>query len=57
MKIRFAASDRARGISRGVLTLALLSQASSWGLHAAETVAPPALEFASGLPGKQVRLT
>ena len=57
MKIPFVASDRARGVSRGILTLALLSQATSFDLHAAETVDPPALEFASGLPGKQVRLT
>ena len=54
MNISFAASRHTLGISRGVLTLALLS---SLALHAAETVAPPALEFSSGLPGKQVRLT
>ena len=57
MKIPFVASNRARGVSHGVLTLALLSQASSLVLRAAETVAPPLLEFASGLPGKQVRLS
>jgi YD repeat-containing protein len=57
MKIPSAAFIHARGISHGVLTLALLSQASSSGLHAAETVAPPLLEFTSGLPGKQVRLS
>ena len=57
MKIPFTAFNGARGIPRAVLLLAFLPTLFPDYLHADGPVAPPALEFASGLPGKQVRLS
>jgi YD repeat-containing protein len=50
-------SNRAHALSRGLLLLTCLAPLAPVSLWADGTVAPPLLEFASGLPGKQVRLS
>lgn len=46
-----------RALSRGFLVLTCLAPLSPTRLHADGPVAPPLLEIASGLPGRQVRLS
>lgn len=54
MKSPTPVSNLARGCSSWAFLMLALSPAY---LHAETQVAPPALEFSSGLPGKQVRLS
>lgn len=54
MKSPTPVSNRARGCSSWAFLMLALSPAC---LHAEAPVAPPELEFSSGLPGKQVRLS
>ena len=57
MKISSYTCLRAGGISRDFLLAAAISSAFIFVAHADGPVPPPLLEIASGLPGKQVRLT
>lgn len=57
MKHTLARLKRARAMSRGFLLLSLLAPLGAVSLRAEAPLAPPLLEFSSGLPGKQVRLS